>query len=173
MENGFEKYPLWTVLVANFAIFSVYGAALYLVYAVRPIFALPFIIYVVYLEASVYVEGCANCCYYGKMCAFGRGKLAGIFVRKGDPKKFTEKTVSFKDFLPSSMVTVIPLIAGAWLLLQGFSWLVIGLMAWPLVVTFLGNPVVYGKMACPNCRQAALGCPVCRFFMEKEKKKQA
>lgn len=170
-EEGFEKYPAWIVFVTNLVNLSVYATALYLVYAVRPIFTLPFFIYIIYLEWSVYVKGCANCYYYGRLCAFGRGKIAGLFVDKGDSKKFTEKTFSLKDLIPSLMLNIIPLVAGVWLLLQGFSWLIAGIMAWPLAVMFLGNPVLYGKMVCPNCKQRSIGCPACKFFMEREKKK--
>jgi hypothetical protein len=170
--KGFERYPAWMVLVANAVFISVYLAGLYLVYLVWPVLALVFLVYVVYLESSVYRDGCVNCYYYGKVCAFGRGKIAKAFLRKGDPKKFTEKTVSFSDFLPSSLVNVVPLVAGIWLLLQRFDWLVAGLMVWPLIVMFLGNPVIYGELACPNCKQARVCCPVCEFFRKRAEKKK-
>ena len=171
--EGLENYSTWVVLFANFVNLSVYASVVYLVYVVRPVFVLPLFIYLVYLEWRIYTEGCANCCYYGKVCAFGRGKIAEFLVKRGDPKKFIGKTVRFTDFLPSLLVNVISLAAGAWLLVQEFSWLVVGLMAWPFVVWFVANPVLYGQMACPKCKQARLGCPVCKFFMGRNRKKRA
>jgi hypothetical protein len=168
----FENYPTWMVFVTNLVSVSVYLDSLFLIYLVWPVLVIPFFIYMVCLELSVYREGCVNCYYYGKVCAFGRGKTAKIFLRKGDPKKFTEKTVGFRDFLPSSLVSIVPLAAGILLLLQEFDWIILGLMVWPLIVMFLGNPVIYGEMACPNCKQAQICCPVCEFFKKRAQKKK-
>ena len=110
------------------------------------------------------------CWYYGKACASGRGKLAPLLHKKGESKKFSEKDMSMKDMIPHFLVSIIPAITGVYLLIQSFDLLVLGLAAWPLIVTFLANPIIYGKMSCPYCRQRKMGCPACEFFMKKEKK---
>jgi len=170
-KKCFENYPAWIVFITNLVYISVHLAGLYLVYLVWPVLVIPFLIYLAYIELSIYKHGCVNCYYYGKICAFGRGKIAKILLKKGDSKKFTEKTVSFKDFLPSSMPIVITLIAGIYLLLQGFSWIILILMLWPVIVMFAGNPVIYGELACQHCKQCKIGCPVSEFFMKRAKNK--
>ena len=166
----YESYPAWVVIVSNLVTFSVYGAGLYLLYLVWPWLGLLFLIYLLWLEDSVLREGCVCCWYYGKACASGRGKLAPLLHKKGESKKFSEKDMSMKDMIPHFLVSIIPAITGVYLLIQSFDLLVLGLAAWPLIVTFLGNPIIYGKMSCPYCRQRKMGCPACEFFMKKEKK---
>ncbi len=168
--KGFERFPLWIVLVSNLVSWSVYFSGFYLLYLITPALSLLLFVYVIYLELSVYREGCVNCYYYGKRCAFGRGKIAKIFFKKGEPKKFTEKEVSMKDFLPSSLPAIATLFAGIYLLYQSFNWLVLGLTVWPIIVMFLGNPIIYGKLACPNCKQSYIGCPVCEMFKKRAMK---
>jgi len=168
--EGFENYPLWIVLLINLVSLSVYASGLYLFYLVWPVLAVLFFIYVLYLEFSIYQKSCTCCYYYGKICAFGRGKIAKIFFKKVSGKNFLEKQVSMKDLLPQFVATLAPLFAGIYLLVQNFNWLVLVLMLWPLIVMFSGNPVIYGQLACPHCKQARIRCPACEFFMEMEKK---
>lgn len=170
--NAFENYPLWSILLANLVSLSVYFTGLYILYLLWPLLALIFLVYVLYNELSVYREGCVSCYYYGKLCAFGRGKIAKMFLKKGSPKKFTEKQVSTKDFIQSSLVSIVPLIAGIYLLIQSFTWPVLIATAWPLVVWFFLNPVVYGEYACIHCKQARICCPVCEYFKKKAMKKK-
>ena len=171
-SKGFESYPAWMVLVYNVFSFSVYFVGLYLLYLVWPVLAYVFFVYVLYLEFSVYKEGCRYCYYYGKVCIAGKGKIAKLFFKKGDPKKFCVRTLSFKDFIPQLLGSIIPIIAGIYLLIKGFNWIILVLTLWPLVIWFLGNPIIYGKLACPNCKQGKICCPACEFFMKKEKKKK-
>lgn len=162
-----ENYPCSTVLLFTFVNLSIYFCAAYLLYLAWPILVIPFVLYLLYLEVSVYQKSCVHCYYYGKVCAFGRGKLAPKFLKKGDPQKFCEKTVSFKDFIPSSLPTIIPLIAGIYLLTQSFSWFILLLTLWPPAIMFLGNPLIYGKVACRRCKQAELCCPTSEFFLKR------
>jgi hypothetical protein len=169
----FEKYPVWMILVYYFFSFSVYAAGLYLVYLVFPLFSLLLFIYIMFLEVQVLREGCVRCYYYGKRCVCGKGKLAELLMKKDEKRKFNEKKLTMKNFIPSMLPMLVALISGIYLIfinLPGLDFLIIGLTIWPLLVTFLGNPVIYGKMACPHCRQRELGCPACEFFMKTEKK---
>ena len=172
-EETFEKYPAWMILVYYLASFSVYLAGLYLVYLIWPVFAIFLFVYIIYLEISVLREGCVRCYYYGKRCVCGKGKVAKIFMKKDEKRKFYERKITMKDMIPSFLPMIITLIAGIYLVVQGLpaiNFLVIGIAVWPLIVTFFGNPIVYGKLACPHCKQRELGCPACDFFMKMEKK---
>ncbi|NIO22919.1 MAG: hypothetical protein GTN38_02730 [Candidatus Aenigmarchaeota archaeon] len=172
-EKTFEKYPVWMMLVYYFFSFSVYLAGLYLLYLILPLFALLFFIYILYLEVKLLREGCVRCYYYGKRCVCGKGKVAKVFFKKDEKRKFYEREVTMKDMIPSFLPMIITLIAGMYLVIQGLpiiNFPVIGIAVWPLIVTFFGNPIIYGKMSCPHCKQRELGCPACEFFMRVEKK---
>jgi len=168
--EGFECYPLWTVLVYYLISFSTYAVGLYLFYLLYPVLSLLFLVYMLYLEFSVYREGCRYCYYYGKRCVAGRGVLVKFLFKKGDSQKFCERTLSLKDFIPQILASLMPMAAGAYLLYKDFSLLIFGLTVWPIVMWVLGNPVIYGRLACPNCRQGKICCPACEFFMKKTKK---
>ena len=170
----YECYPAWTAFVYYFFSFTVYLSGLYLLYLVFPLFALLFFIYIIYLEISVLREGCVRCYYYGKRCVCGKGAIAKRFFKKDEKKKFNEKKLTFKNFIPSMLPMVFTVIAGAYLVVVGLpqmNFIVIGIAVWPLLVMFLGNPFIYGRMACPHCKQMELGCPACEFFMKKDRKK--
>ena len=169
----FENYPAWMIFVYYLVSFSVYLSGLYLTYLILPLFALAFFIYIMFLEFQLLREGCVKCYYYGKRCVCGKGKIAKMFFKKSE-KKFNEKEMTMKQFIPSMLPMIISLIAGAYLTYQSwpdFSYIVIGLAVLPLIITFFGNPILYGKVACPHCKQGEMGCPACDFFMKKDKKK--
>ena len=169
-DKKFESYPVRMMLVYYFASYSVYAAGLYLTYLILPLLSLALFVYIAFLEVQVLREGCVRCYYYGKRCVCGKGKLAKLLFKKDEKRKFNERKMNMKNFIPSMLPTIIALAAGAYLTYQSwpdFSYLVIGLAVWPLLVTFAGNPIVYGKIACPHCKQATLGCPACEFFMKK------
>ena len=145
-KKSFERYPLWIVFVTNLVSLSVYFVGFYLTYQITPIFSLLFLFYLIYVELSIYREGCVFCYYYGKMCAFGRGKIAKFLLKKGDPRKFYEKEVSFKDFIPQMIVSIIPLSAGIYLLFKDFRWPILGLTIWPVIVWMVGYPNIFGRL---------------------------
>lgn len=169
----FESYPVWMIFVYYLVSFSIYLSGLYLTYLILPLFALVFFIYILFLEIQVLREGCVRCYYYGKRCVCGKGKIAKVFMKKDTKREFNEKEITMKDMIPSMLPTFVALIAGAYLTYQSwpnFSFIVIGLAVLPLILTFFGNPILYGKIACPHCKQGKLGCPACEFFMKMEKK---
>ncbi len=172
---AFESYPPRIVLTTTLASLVTYIIGIYVLSLVDVVWGVLFLVYILYLEFSIYREGCACCYYYGKMCAFGRGKLAPLFHRRVDPEEFCKKDVSFKKLVPSMLVLVFPLIGGIALLVMGFSWVILGLMVIPWLMWFLGNPIIYGKLACAHCKQGRKCCPAMEFFSGRKKaeKKEA
>lgn len=162
----YECYPASKVFIFNLVTLSVYGVGLYLMYLVWKWSAALFLIYILIIEYSLYKEGCRYCYYYGKRCVAGRGKIVPFFFKKGDSKKFCEKTISFKDFIPHLLIVFVPVLGGIYLMIMDFSWLILGLTLWPLIVNFVGNPIIYGNIACPHCKQGAKCCPACEYFMK-------
>jgi hypothetical protein len=109
---------------------------------------------------------CVDCYYYGKTCAFGRGRVAALFFKRGK-KKFSDIKLTWASLAPDFFVSLIPLVAGAILLWQSFDWILAALVVAILVLTSAGNAFCRGKIACAHCKQRALGCPAEKLFAKK------
>ncbi len=107
---------------------------------------------------------CIHCYYYGKTCAFGKGRLCSLFFKRGDPQRFAQKEFSWKDMLPDLLVTLFPLVGGIILLIRQFDWLLLGAIVLLLGLTFAGNAVIRGTFACTHCKQRDQGCPAEQLF---------
>ena len=167
MEH-YGRYPLWAVFITLIFTLLVYLSGAYIMFKLNMITGLLFALYLILLEYFTYKEACPNCFYYGKMCFSGRGVLAGILYRKGDPQKFCERKVKLKDLIPQMLVVLIPLIAGIALLFsRGTDILIIIAMLYPIFSWSAVNPLVYGKLACPHCKQGKKCCPAMEFFRKK------
>ena len=166
--EGYDSYPAWIVLATNLVSFATYGIGFYLLFLVGIFWGLLYVLYLFVLELLLYRDGCAYCYYYNKVCAFGRGKVAAIFFKKGNPKKFYEKELTMKKMIPHFLVLVFPLVGGLFILFQSFSFFILVLMAIPPFLWLFGNPITYGKLACAYCRQREINCPASEFFMNKQ-----
>jgi hypothetical protein len=164
-----ENYPFWIVALSNIFQVSIYAVGAYIIYHFGLVWAVAYLLYAAWLETRVLRKSCVNCYYYGKTCAFGKGKLCGMLFKKGDPKAFLRTNITWKDIAPSFLVTLVPMAAGVALLVGGFSWSI----AIALVLLFLlGFPVtgmIRGKLACKYCKQRELGCTALRLFNKNKK----
>jgi len=163
----YENYPAWIILVSNLMSIAIYLAGAFIIWQAAGIWVLLYLAFIGYLEIRLLKGHCVDCYYYGKMCAFGQGKLSSMFFRKGDSKQFCKKQMSWKDIAPDFMVSLIPMIIGAWMLITAFSWLILSLIILLFVLSFPGNAFVRGKLACRYCRQRELGCPAEKLFQKK------
>ncbi len=118
-------------------------------------------------EVHVMKKSCVDCFYFGKWCAFGRGKLAALIFRQGDPKRFPEKTVTLKDLTSDLLVVIFPLLGGAVLLIQHFSPATAVALALFLALSFGGTYLIRSRVACLGCKQRELGCPAEQFFAKR------
>jgi len=161
----YDNYPLWIVILANIIMLAVYGAGAYIMFTLSLITGILYVAYLVFLELHYFKEGCTCCCYYGKLCAFGKGAIAAMFFKRGNPKKFSEKELSFKDFIPQILAILIPLVIGIALLIsRGFNILILMAIIYPVFSWFVINPIYYGKLACAHCKQGSICCPALKFF---------
>jgi hypothetical protein len=160
----YENYPVWIIFIANLVSIAVYLAGAFLVYRVGLVWLALYLAFIGYLEIRLLKEHCINCYYYGKGCAFGKGKLSSIFFKRGKTEEFGKKKISWKDILPDFMVFVIPAIIGFAILTVNFSWLILSFVALLLVLGFVGNAFVRGSLACKYCKQGELGCPAEQLF---------
>ena len=162
-----ENYPLWIVLFSNLVTLATYFIGAYIIYQAGLVWMLVYLIYVLVLEFRLVHGHCTNCYYYGKYCAFGRGKLSSLFFKKGNPKKFACMQITWRDIAPDFLVGVIPLVIGIVFIVYNFSWLILVLVIILFLLISFGSAFVRGTLACKYCRQRELGCPAERLFAKK------
>jgi len=157
-------------IVAITAVFSLalYLLGAYVIYRLGLAWLAAYLIYIFLLEIRLIKGHCVDCYYYGKYCAFGRGKISCLFFKKGDSKRFVKKQISWKDIVPDFLVAIIPIIAGIWLLLNRFDWLLLAILVVLFLLMSIGNAWVRGSLACKYCKQRQLGCLAERLFKKKE-----
>ncbi|NMB78339.1 MAG: hypothetical protein GYA23_04520 [Methanomicrobiales archaeon] len=165
---GIDKYPISTVIIANLLPLFIYLIGLFLLYQLGLIPAVIFALFILALEFRVISGHCIDCNYYGKTCAFGKGKISALFFSRGSPDRFCQGAMSWKDMLPDFLVLLIPVLAGMYILISGFTWLILGLLIAIVLLGFCGNGFVRGHLACRFCRQRELGCPAEQLFSKKE-----
>ena len=165
---SYDTYPPGTVMVANLVTILICLAGAYLMYRAGLLLLVPWLLLVFFLEFRLIRGHCVDCYYYGKTCAFGKGRISALFFPRGDPERFSRMTITWKDLVPDFLVTLIPVITGIALLLMEFSWSILLAVLALLILGFAGNAYVRGTLACRFCRQREAGCPAERLFAAKK-----
>lgn len=163
----YENYPFWITLISNLLTTGIYALGAVIIYKIGLLWVVLYLAYCLILQIKLLKTGCVNCYYYGKVCAFARGKLCSFFFDKGTPAQFCGRQFAFKDFLPDLLVSMVPVITGIVLLITDFSWLILLLVAALFLLSSAGNGMVRGSLACRYCKQLDLGCPASQFFNKK------
>jgi len=166
-----EKYPAFIVVVSNLVSVLIYGIGAYILYHFCVILAIGYVLFILLLEFRLLSSHCVDCYYYGRICAFGKGYLSSLFFPKGREDRFNQKKIAWKDIVPDFLVFIIPILAGILLLLQEFTWIVLGLIIALFILGFFGNALVRGKLACRYCKQGEIGCPAEQLFDKQKKRK--
>ena len=167
-EKYYENYPSSFIILANALQISIYAIGAFIINLLGTFWLVFYLMFLVYLEIKLLKRGCVNCYYYGKRCAFGKGKICSLFFRKGNTKKFVNNKITWKDILPDFMVSIIPAITGIVLLIINFNWLLLALVILLFLLTSFGNGLVRGSLACKYCKQRKIGCPAEKLFNKKE-----
>jgi hypothetical protein len=165
--TAYENYPMPIVLLSNSLTISIYAIGVYIMVQCGIMWAVLYLLYCGGLEIRLLRYHCVNCFYYGKVCAFGKGKLSSLLFKKGDPQKFVENQIRWLDLVPDLLVLIFPLIGGIVLLVTAFSWVILALLIVLLVLSFTGNAFIRGSYACKYCKQKELGCPAEQLFNKK------
>jgi len=100
IKHTYENYPRRIIIVSNLvslAIAVIWAAIIFQIGMFRFII---YILYIVYMEFRLLQKSCRNCRYYGKYCAFGKGKLSAMIYPKGDPKKIPQQENHLEKFYP-------------------------------------------------------------------------
>ncbi|MDD1680884.1 MAG: hypothetical protein LUQ35_04680 [Methanoregula sp.] len=164
-----EQYPLTTVLVSNLLSVLLYGTGISILFQAGLLFVIGYVAFILILETRLIGWHCVDCYYYGKTCAFGKGRLSSLFFRKGSPEKFPMMTLTWKDMVPDFLVFIIPVLAGILLLVREFSWTILVLIIALFLLGFMGNAFVRTQLACRYCRQKEIGCPAAELFNQPGK----
>lgn len=165
----YENYPIRIVLLSNLVALSIYGIGAYILAGLLLWLLIPYLLYCLWLEIRLIRRSCVNCYYYGKVCAFGKGKLCAVIIKtKGNPQVFTQDKITWIQLLPDFAVSLIPLIAGISILIIDFAWLLLALVIVLGILSFGGNAIIRGSFACKFCKQREIGCPAEQLF-NKEK----
>jgi hypothetical protein len=159
-----EQYPLSIVIGSNLVSLLIYVIGVILLSRFTLFWVLGYVIFILLLEFRLLSGHCVDCYYYGKTCAFGKGRLSSLFFARGNPKNFSGMTLTWQDVVPDFLVFMIPVLAGIVLLIQKFTWTVLALVIALLLLGFLGNALVRVRLACRYCRQREIGCPAEQLF---------
>jgi hypothetical protein len=160
----YENYPAWVVAVSNFVTLGIYGLGLFIMIKAGAFFAVVYGIFIFFMEFRILRFHCTNCYYWGKTCGFGRGRISRLFFKKGDPKKFCAKKMTWADMIPDLIIVLAPFITGLVLLFIAFNWYLIFALLLIMLFTTMGNGYVRGKLTCCHCKQAEIGCPALDLF---------
>lgn len=162
-EKCYESYPLWMVILSSSLSISTYIIGAYILYGLGIIFTVLYLLFCLTMEVRLLRKGCTSCYYYGKTCAFGKGRLSPYFFKKGDPSLFTNKEVSWYAVLPDFLVFLFPLAGGILILFNGFNWSILLLIIIILILSLGGNAFIR-SLTCKHCKQRELGCPAAELF---------
>ena len=152
------------VLGSNLLSISMYLIGAAILYQIGLIWLVLYVLFILLLELRLVKGHCVDCWYYGRTCAFGKGRLSCMFFPKGTPEQFKKQTITWKDIVPDFLVFIIPLLVGIALLIHDFSWILLVLIIILFFLGFMGNAVVRSQLACRYCRQREIGCPAQRLF---------
>lgn len=169
-QKARENYPVWIPMLSILLSLAIYAVGAWILSGFGLIEALLYLLFCLLSEYRVISKSCRYCYYYGKLCGLGKGVIAPLFSRKGDPKKFSARDISWKDLIPDFLVLLLPLLGGIIYLFIRFNFLTLGLL---VVIAVLALPVtgfMRGCLLCPNCRQRELGCPAQKLFGKEDQK---
>jgi hypothetical protein len=151
--NCYDNYPLRVVILNLVELFAALSVGLLLVAQMGW--------GAVLLYASVgclgvflsLAYGCTRCCYYGKVCGMGLGRIATFLFSKRDEKEFGQALSQTVAWTLLGFVLALPLAAGLVSLTRGLSLPVLAALA-----VYLGLVTVivltHSRFVCGRCQQA-------------------
>lgn len=151
-------------MLSNFVSLAIYGLGFFIIAQVGWIAAILFLAFILTLEYKVISKHCIDCYYFGRVCGFGRGKLSSLLFKKGDPSKFCDRKMSWKDMIPDMLVALVPLVTAIILMIIKFNILLLASVLLLIAFTTVGNGFIRGSLTCKYCRQRELGCPAEKLF---------
>jgi len=163
-QRTIELYPVWIILIANLVPLLIYLSGFLIMIRLGWVAAVSYLIFVALMEFRVISRHCINCYYWGKLCAFGKGRISSLFFKKGNAVKFCEKEMTWKDMIPDILVSAIPFVTAIILFVFRFEFRLLIPFLVLILMTTMGNAFVRGRLACKYCKQREMGCPADQLF---------
>ena len=102
-----ENYPWGFIILTDVVQAAIYAIGAFIMYSLGIAWLIIYLLYLAGLEIRLLRRSCVNCYYYGKYCAFGKGKLAALLFKQGDKAKLSGDKIGWKDIAPDFMVSII------------------------------------------------------------------
>jgi hypothetical protein len=170
-KKCYNNYLIGFVIGANILQLLIYFIGAYIVYLIGPIWLILYVLYILILEIRLLKFSCVNCYYYGKLCAFGRGKICSLTFKKGISQKFLDKKITWRDLIPEFILSIVPILIGIYLLIRNFNLIILFLIVVLFILAFPVTGYLRGSLACKHCKQREIGCPAEQFFRKTNVKK--
>ncbi len=158
-EEGRETFPGWWIVLENALFFVPWLIGLVIMWPLRiagiPVASLGYaLLILVTVWWLLKVHNCSNCYYYNKWCHLGWGKYTALFCRQnaGNQELGSRLTIVYM------ILPMVPILGAlAVVLLQGFSWVLLG-----AVVVFVAlnafQLAVVRPHGCTHCKKR-YDCP--------------
>jgi hypothetical protein len=169
ISKRYDNFPLWIVLPSNLVSILIYSSGFIITLRLGWIVAVLYLAFILALEYRLLSKHCVACYYWGKTCGFGKGRLSALFFKRGDPLKFCNNKMEWKDMIPDLLVSLMPLLLGIVLLIIKFDFLLFFAVILIIALTTLGNGFIRGSLTCTYCKQRELGCPAEKLFSKDNK----
>jgi hypothetical protein len=164
----YDNFPVWIALLSNLNSVLIYCSGFILTLSLGLVAAVMYLVLIFAFEYRLISKHCVNCYYLGKTCGFGKGRLSALLFKRGDPSKFCEKKMTFKDLIPDLLITLIPLATGLIFLIIEFKFIILIAIIVLVASTTVGNGFIRGSLTCKFCKQRELGCPAEQFFSKTD-----
>jgi len=168
-NKTYDNFPLRIVIISNLVSFLIYGSGLIITLRLGWIAAVLYLACILAFEYRLISRHCVNCYYWGKTCGFGKGRLSALVFKKGDPLKFCNSEISWKDMIPDLLISLIPFIIGIVLMIIKFDFILLFALIVILLAATIGNGFIRGSLTCKFCRQRESGCPAEKLFKDDKK----
>lgn len=159
-----DNFPIWIVILSNLVSILIYSSGFIITLRLGWIAAVLYLVFIFSLEYRLISKHCVNCYYWGMTCGFGKGRLSALFFKRGDPVKFCNNEMSWKDMIPDLLVSLVPFIIGIVLMIIKFDFTLLFTEIILIVLTTIGNGFIRGNLTCRYCKQRELGCPAEKLF---------
>ena len=151
-EGGLDEYPIGTVIAGNVVMLAWIAIGTVCCYFFNKIAAWMYLgvaLLLVYVVLRRLV--CVNCCYYGKRCSAGWGKLSAAMFKQGRIEDFNDSMGTTLAPAVYGLLTLLPLVLGTIAAVQHFSAIKPAFLA-ALLLLGVYSGAISRKRACSRCR---------------------
>ncbi len=160
----YDNFPIWIVMLSNLVSILIYSSGFFITLRLGWIAAILYLVFILAFEYKLISKHCVNCYYWGMTCGFGKGRLSALFFKRGDPAKFCNNEMSWKDMIPDLLISLVPFIIGIILMIIKFDFTLLFAAIILIVLTTMGNGFIRGNLTCRYCKQRELSCPAEKLF---------